>query len=127
IITALKFVKIISLSNVLHLLLLGSISVNSIRPQEVEVSETEGKSVTLTCDTENSDSDINLHWYRQHSDLQPPHFILWKRAQNSPTQYIRDLYRGRFTSETPDQTTQLTIKDLTLADTALYYCALETQ
>uniref|UniRef100_A0A672Y603 Ig-like domain-containing protein n=1 Tax=Sphaeramia orbicularis TaxID=375764 RepID=A0A672Y603_9TELE len=90
-----------------------------IGEERTPLSGREGEPVTLRCQYETSGSGIVLHWYRQHSDLQPPHFILWKGAKNSPSQYIRD---SRFKSQTPGQTTELTIPVLTLADTALYYC-----
>uniref|UniRef100_A0A3P9D9C2 Ig-like domain-containing protein n=1 Tax=Maylandia zebra TaxID=106582 RepID=A0A3P9D9C2_9CICH len=97
---------------------------DSITPQQPEVTETEGQSVTLTCSYETSVSYIELHWYRHHSDLQAPQFILWKRARGSTTQYIPD---KRYDSETASSSTNLTITALTLADTALYYCRLKVE
>uniref|UniRef100_A0AAZ1X4B8 Ig-like domain-containing protein n=1 Tax=Oreochromis aureus TaxID=47969 RepID=A0AAZ1X4B8_OREAU len=97
---------------------------DSITPQQTEVTETEGKSVKLTCSYETTDDTPWLYWYRHHSDLQAPQFILWKEARGSTTQYIPD---NRYQSTTSDRSTALTITALTLADTALYYCALQTQ
>ncbi|KAL7386508.1 hypothetical protein ABVT39_009550 [Epinephelus coioides] len=111
---------------ILAALFFGLIAGDKISPVQDEVSQREGQSVTLTCRYETDDNDILLHWYRHHSDLQAPQFILWKGARN---------YRGvdhipddkKYGSETSSDSTELTIKNLTLADTALYYCALETQ
>lgn len=114
----------------LHLFLLLSHIIgltvgDSITPQRTEVTETEGESVKLTCSYQTSDSDVWLFWYRHHSDLQAPQFILYKGVKSqSGFDYIPD---KRYESETSDRSTNLTITALTLADTALYYCALQTQ
>uniref|UniRef100_A0A8P4GTP8 Ig-like domain-containing protein n=1 Tax=Dicentrarchus labrax TaxID=13489 RepID=A0A8P4GTP8_DICLA len=79
----------------------------------------EGESVTLRCRYETTVSNIVLYWYR-HSDLQAPQFILWKGAKGITTEYIPD---KRYESKTTDSSTELTIRKLTLADTALYYCS----
>ncbi|XP_070830071.1 uncharacterized protein [Chaetodon trifascialis] len=98
---------------------------NTISPGEDKVSGREGRSVTLTCQYETSYSYIRLHWYKHHSDIQAPQFILWKGARSwSNYKYIPD---NRYESQTSRSSTELTITKLTLADTALYYCALETQ
>lgn len=114
----------------LHLFLLlshiiGLTAGDSLTPQQPEVTKTEGESVKLTCSYETSESTPLLYWYRHHFDVQAPQFILWKGARSwSGNEYIPD---NRYRSETSDTTTNLTIAALTLADTALYYCALETQ
>lgn len=102
----------------------GLIAGDSISPEKDEVSGTEGQSVTLKCQYDTSYNDIYLYWYRHHSDLQAPQFILWKGAKSNTAQYIPN---SRYESETTPTSTTLTIRELTLADTALYYCALETQ
>uniref|UniRef100_A0A669BCQ6 Ig-like domain-containing protein n=1 Tax=Oreochromis niloticus TaxID=8128 RepID=A0A669BCQ6_ORENI len=104
---------------------LGLTAGDSITPQQTEVTETEGKSVTLTCSYETDASGAYLYWYRHHSDLQAPQFILWKGAGSvSSYNYIPD---RRYRSETSSTSINLTITALTLGDTALYYCALQTQ
>ncbi len=65
-----------------------------------------------------------LYWYRHDSDLHAPQFILWKGAKQCNQKYIPD---NRYECETSATWTKLTITKVTLADTALYYCALETQ
>uniref|UniRef100_A0AAZ1XFD7 Ig-like domain-containing protein n=1 Tax=Oreochromis aureus TaxID=47969 RepID=A0AAZ1XFD7_OREAU len=97
---------------------------DSITPQQTEVTKIEGKSVKLRCNYETDDSYVWLHWYKHHSDLQAPQFILRKGAKGNLGEYIPD---KRYDSETSPTSTTLTITALTLADTALYYCALETQ
>uniref|UniRef100_A0A3B3HGT7 Ig-like domain-containing protein n=1 Tax=Oryzias latipes TaxID=8090 RepID=A0A3B3HGT7_ORYLA len=65
---------------------------------------------------------VTLHWYKHDSDLQAPQFILLKGAKASTNELISD---KRYGSRTTDTSTELTIRDLNLADTALYYCVLE--
>lgn len=102
----------------------GLIAGDKISPVRDEVRGREGGSVTLKCTYETSDTIVRLHWYRHHSDLQAPQFILWKGARRETAQHIPD---NRYKSQTSDTSTELTIQSLTLADTALYYCALQTQ
>uniref|UniRef100_A0A8P4KSH6 T-cell receptor alpha/delta variable 22.0 n=1 Tax=Dicentrarchus labrax TaxID=13489 RepID=A0A8P4KSH6_DICLA len=101
----------------------GLIAGDTISPVGDKVSGREGESVTLRCQYQTTDSYIYLYWYR-HSDLQAPQFILWKGEKGETRQYIPD---NRYESKTTGSSTELTIRKLTLADTALYYCALETQ
>ena len=115
----------VSLMASFSLLFPGLKAGDTISPQQDEVSGREGQSVTLTCTYQTDNSDVWLHWYKHHSDLQAPQFILWKGAKDqSSVEYIPDKRYGSRTSAT---STDLTITKLTLADTALYYCAVQTQ
>uniref|UniRef100_A0A3B5B8R1 T-cell receptor alpha/delta variable 26.0 n=1 Tax=Stegastes partitus TaxID=144197 RepID=A0A3B5B8R1_9TELE len=96
---------------------------DTISADQDEVSGTEGQSVTLSCKYQTDDDDVALYWYKHHSDLQAPQFILWKEAKGSTDQCVPN---NRYESQTSDTSTTLTIRELTLADTALYYCAVET-
>uniref|UniRef100_A0A8C8IZU9 Ig-like domain-containing protein n=1 Tax=Oncorhynchus tshawytscha TaxID=74940 RepID=A0A8C8IZU9_ONCTS len=82
--------------------------------------DTEGKPVILRCSYDASRNYPLLYWYR-HYDYQAPHFLLYKGARSSTREHIPD---KRYTSKTSQTTTELIITHLTLADTALYYCAL---
>ncbi|KAL7386302.1 hypothetical protein ABVT39_006329 [Epinephelus coioides] len=115
----------VSLMASFSLLFPGLIAGDKISPVQDEVSQREGQSVTLTCQYETTDNDVYLNWYRHHSDLQAPQFILWKGARDNRGGEIPD--KTKYGSKTSQDSTELTIKNLTLADTALYYCALETQ
>uniref|UniRef100_A0A3Q0S777 Ig-like domain-containing protein n=1 Tax=Amphilophus citrinellus TaxID=61819 RepID=A0A3Q0S777_AMPCI len=99
----------------------GPTAGDTISPQQAEVTET-GQPVTLTCSYQIASARV-VYWYSHHSDLHAPQFILL-RVSGGGNQYIPD---DRYGVETTDTSTTLTIKALTLADTALYYCALETQ
>uniref|UniRef100_A0A3Q3LMY6 Ig-like domain-containing protein n=1 Tax=Mastacembelus armatus TaxID=205130 RepID=A0A3Q3LMY6_9TELE len=104
------------------LLFPGLTAGDTISPVEDEVTGREGESVKLTCRYQTDRTNIYLYWYKHHSDLEAPQFILWKGARSrSDSQYIPD---NRYESQTSDASTELTIKSLTLADTALYYCLI---
>uniref|UniRef100_A0A8C7WT06 Ig-like domain-containing protein n=1 Tax=Oryzias sinensis TaxID=183150 RepID=A0A8C7WT06_9TELE len=96
----------------------------SISPDQDELTGTEGKHVTMKCNYQTSSRGIYLYWYKHDSDLQAPQFILWKRAKGDTGEHIPN---KRYESRTTDTSTELIIRELTLADTALYYCAIDTQ
>uniref|UniRef100_A0A3B4Z3Z5 Ig-like domain-containing protein n=1 Tax=Stegastes partitus TaxID=144197 RepID=A0A3B4Z3Z5_9TELE len=104
---------------------LEPIAGDTISPEQDEVSETEGQSVTLSCNYETASGYANLFWYKHQSDLQAPQFILWKEGKGGSDEHIPD--KQKYGSQTSDTSTTLTIRELTLADTALYYCAVDTQ
>uniref|UniRef100_A0A3B3QUD0 Ig-like domain-containing protein n=1 Tax=Paramormyrops kingsleyae TaxID=1676925 RepID=A0A3B3QUD0_9TELE len=88
------------------------------------VIEYEGKSVTivtLSCNYRASSENIYLYWYKQHSN-QAPQYLLYKGARLYSM--VKDIPDERFKSTTSRNSTQLTIPSLTIADTAIYYCAL---
>ena len=115
----------VSLMASFSLLFPGLIAGDTISPVKDEVSGREGESVTLTCTYDTTETTPWLYWYKHHSDLQAPQFILRKGAGSvSHQEYIPN---KRYKSQTSATSTELTIQSLTLADTALYYCALDTQ
>ncbi|CAB1326159.1 unnamed protein product [Coregonus sp. 'balchen'] len=87
-----------------------------------EVMKPEGESVTLSCSYDTSQTEPWLYWYR-HYPNQAPQFLLYKGARSSTSEHIPD---KRYTSKTSYSSTELIIQHLTLADTALYYCALDS-
>uniref|UniRef100_A0A3B3INS9 Ig-like domain-containing protein n=1 Tax=Oryzias latipes TaxID=8090 RepID=A0A3B3INS9_ORYLA len=97
---------------------------DTISPDQDQLTGTEGKSVTMKCNYQTDESYIYLYWYKHDSDLRAPQFILWKRAKGSTDEHIPN---KRYESRTTDTSTELIIRELTLADTALYYCAIDTQ
>ena len=99
----------------------GLIAGDSISPDKPKVSGKEGASVTLRCSYETSSDYVFLYWYRHHSN-QAPQFILYKGARSSSNS--KNIPDTRYECTTSRTSTELTITQLTLADTALYYCAL---
>uniref|UniRef100_A0A667ZRC8 Ig-like domain-containing protein n=1 Tax=Myripristis murdjan TaxID=586833 RepID=A0A667ZRC8_9TELE len=93
---------------------------DTITPEKDAEQAAEGSKVKLSC-RYSSSQVYSLLWYRQY----PGSFILLKGAKSrSSVKYIPN---NRYGSKTSDSSTELTITGLTLADTALYYCALDTQ
>uniref|UniRef100_A0AAY5EB36 Ig-like domain-containing protein n=1 Tax=Electrophorus electricus TaxID=8005 RepID=A0AAY5EB36_ELEEL len=92
--------------------------------QDTEVFHKEGQSVTLECSYDSTSQYVLLYWYRQYPN-KPSQYLLRKPARSSTASEHRP--DPRFSSATSYRSTQLTISGLTLADTALYYCALRTQ
>ncbi|CAB1326152.1 unnamed protein product [Coregonus sp. 'balchen'] len=98
----------------------GMVSGDSVTPDKEEFTPTEGSSVTMSCTYETSSDYVDLYWYRHYSN-QAPQFLLYKGARSRTNEHIPD---KRFASKTSHTSTELVITRLTLADTALYYCAL---
>ncbi|XP_075875937.1 uncharacterized protein LOC142884310 [Nelusetta ayraudi] len=102
-------------------LLTGQEAECQLSPLEDRVSGREGENVTLKCRFKTRYDYAYFEWYKQPSDLQAPQFILgkgageWNRSENIPDK--------RFDSRASLTETELIIRSLSLADTALYYCA----
>ncbi|KAG8509431.1 T cell receptor alpha variable 23/delta variable 6 [Galemys pyrenaicus] len=101
----------------------GPGSTNWITPQETEVSETEGRTVTFRCNYgTSSGGSVYLYWFRQYPN-QALEFILYKGWGYSGKEEA-SFAKQRFYSKTTADSTDLSISNLVPADTALYYCAL---
>ena len=87
------------------------------------MSGTEGKTVSLLCNYyTSSTSFVDLYWYRQYPN-QAPEYILYRGWGYSGKGYA-SFATERFYSENTANTTNLYIKRVLRADTALYHCAL---
>ncbi len=64
-----------------------------------------------------------LYWYRRYSNREPQ-YLLRKGARSSSGEHTSD---DRFQSTTSRTSTELTITDVCLSDSALYYCALRVE
>ena len=93
---------------------------DQLSPADSNIKGLEGDSAKLQCSYDTNSENIELHWYRQYPN-EAPQFLLWKGARSDTTKHIPDFH---FDATTSRSSTELHIKDLTLADTALYYCAL---
>uniref|UniRef100_A0A673JGQ3 Ig-like domain-containing protein n=1 Tax=Sinocyclocheilus rhinocerous TaxID=307959 RepID=A0A673JGQ3_9TELE len=95
----------------------------SIGPNEEDKSiiRKNGESVTLRCSYDTSSNNILLYWYRQYTN-QEPEYLLYEGARSYSG--ADDIQDRRFQSTTSQTSTELTIKSVTLSDSALYYCAL---
>ncbi|KAG1934806.1 hypothetical protein F2P79_019572 [Pimephales promelas] len=96
---------------------------DSIGPKDKEaIISKEGESVTLNCTYSTTSNEILLYWFRQNRNTEPQYLLYkgarsWSREENIPD-------RQRFQSTTSQTSTELTIRSVTLSDSALYYCAL---
>ena len=91
-----------------------------VSPANSNIKGLEGDSAKLQCSYETSSDYIDLYWHRQYPN-DAPQFLLYKGARSYSGEHIPDPQFGTTTSRS---STELHIKVLTLADTALYYCAL---
>uniref|UniRef100_A0A3B4CUX6 Ig-like domain-containing protein n=1 Tax=Pygocentrus nattereri TaxID=42514 RepID=A0A3B4CUX6_PYGNA len=98
-----------------------SLLISLCHTEGTDVFRKEGEPVTLKCSYDSTSSLVLLYWYRQHPN-RALQFILYKAAPSSSAEHIPD---SRFTSTTTSSSTELRVRELRLADTALYYCALQ--
>uniref|UniRef100_A0A3B3Q373 Ig-like domain-containing protein n=1 Tax=Paramormyrops kingsleyae TaxID=1676925 RepID=A0A3B3Q373_9TELE len=98
----------------------GLTTSDDISPDKLEMSSKEGQQVTLSCNYRTDSEYVRLYWYRQHSD-QRLQYLLFQAARSSSGRHTSDT---RYQSATSRDSTQLIIDSLTIADTAIYYCAL---
>lgn len=96
---------------------------NTIYPDGDSSSQPEGVQVALKCIYDSSSQYTRLYWYRKYPN-EGPQYLLFKTARsNSPRLEKSD---PRYTSRTGEKFTELIINNLTLADSALYYCAVSS-
>ncbi|CAM2095090.1 unnamed protein product [Caretta caretta] len=99
---------------------------DSVQSKESQVSGVEGGSVTFSCSYKTTDtSGVYLYWYRQ-SPNRAPQYIL-RRGTKLYAAYgdTADFAQERFSSQADESSILLNITALELADTAVYYCALQ--
>uniref|UniRef100_A0A671SSN1 Ig-like domain-containing protein n=1 Tax=Sinocyclocheilus anshuiensis TaxID=1608454 RepID=A0A671SSN1_9TELE len=94
---------------------------DSIEPDKgTEKTSKETETVKLKINSISSEY-VRLYWYRQYHNREPQ-FLLYKYARSSGD--YEDTSDDRFHSATTQTSTELTITDVRLSDSALYYCAL---
>ncbi|KAK9979208.1 hypothetical protein ABG768_012651, partial [Culter alburnus] len=97
------------------------VSGDNIEPdKEKNVTTKETETVKLSCSYSTTSNDVYLYWYRQYPNKEPQ-YLLRKGARSYSYQHTSD---DRFQSTTSRTSTELTITDVRLSDSALYYCAL---
>ncbi|KAI4899270.1 hypothetical protein NFI96_029733 [Prochilodus magdalenae] len=111
--------------NLLTILIItsGVFGADVIRPsenQETDISRKEGETLTLKCTYDTSSENVVLYWYRQYPNRAPQYLLLRGARGRSDS----DSSDGRFSTITSRTSTDLTVRELRVADTALYYCAL---
>ncbi|CAI9619121.1 unnamed protein product [Staurois parvus] len=82
-----------------------------------------GKTVMLKCNYSTSSNEPYLFWYKQYANQMQ--YILYRGAKSmSFMRHDGNFKTGKFQSETSESTTILTIYDMTVSDSAVYFCAL---
>ncbi len=103
------------------LLLTGLVAGDNIEPDKgTEKNSKEGEIVKLSCSLSSSSQYLWLYWYRQYADKEPQ-YLLYKSTRSGGSEHT---YDNRFQSTASLTSTELTITDGRLSDSALYYCAL---
>ncbi len=99
----------------------GLVSGDSIEPdKEKNVLTKETETAKLSCSYSATGNYIRLFWYRQYPNGEL-RFLAFKGARSWSAAETTD---ARFQSTTSQTSTELTITDVRLSDSALYYCAL---
>ncbi|KAI5085167.1 putative immune-type receptor 4a isoform 2 precursor, partial [Silurus meridionalis] len=95
---------------------------DKIGPKDEDVNGKETDTVTLKCSYDSSSDYIFLYWYKQYPNNKPQ-FLLYKGARSrSDRKSTPD--DPRLVTITTRYSTELTIRDLKISDSALYHCAL---
>ncbi|XP_037399887.1 uncharacterized protein LOC119264964 [Pygocentrus nattereri] len=92
--------------------------------QGTDVFGKEGESVTLKCSYDSSSDFVWLYWYRQYPN-RALQYLLYRGARSKSG--YDDTADSRFESTALRLSTELSLKEVRLADTALYYCVLSVE
>uniref|UniRef100_A0A8C1T6Y3 Ig-like domain-containing protein n=1 Tax=Cyprinus carpio TaxID=7962 RepID=A0A8C1T6Y3_CYPCA len=98
----------------LHKLLLGS----SFKYQK---QNSEGRSVTLQCKYKTDSAQEDLFWYIQRANDFPKYILRRSKYGGEDTDAQ---FQERFDSKVSSNSVPLTIKDVRVSDSAVYFCAL---
>lgn len=93
-----------------------------VAQMENRITSREGDNVKLRCNYKTSASYAYLSWFKLQSDYEELQFILRKQARGGTYENIPD---KRYSCKIGQEESELTIRDVTLADSAEYYCALD--
>uniref|UniRef100_A0A3B3Q5U3 Ig-like domain-containing protein n=1 Tax=Paramormyrops kingsleyae TaxID=1676925 RepID=A0A3B3Q5U3_9TELE len=96
---------------------------DNIEQKEKELFKEEGETASLECTFSTSSTNYYIYWYRQYPGT-APEFLLFRGTYD----YTAEFAKRRFSSNA-DKTSgraSLSILEVHLGDSAVYYCALQT-
>ncbi|ROI53035.1 T-cell receptor alpha chain V region RL-5, partial [Anabarilius grahami] len=96
-------------------------SEDTVDQPDKHVTEAEGRSVTLQCKYKTDSAQEDLFWYIQRANDFPKYIL--RRSKYGGENGTE--FQERFHSELSSNSVPLTIKDLRVSDSAVYYCALK--
>ncbi|GCC38681.1 immunoglobulin lambda-1 light chain-like [Chiloscyllium punctatum] len=111
----------------LLLLCFTSVSPNPVLLQPESAFVSPGTSVSLSCTVKNRDiSDRWLRWYRQRPGMTPEWILTHKSTNDGGALFRGSEITDRFTHSRndPKNTVTLTINNVELKDSAVYYCSI---
>uniref|UniRef100_A0A672Q6W0 T-cell receptor alpha/delta variable 23.3.8 n=1 Tax=Sinocyclocheilus grahami TaxID=75366 RepID=A0A672Q6W0_SINGR len=86
-----------------------------------EKNTEERETVKLSCSYSTNSQYVRLYWYRQYHNREPEYLLLKNARSAIDYEHTSD---HRFQLTALHTSTELTITDVRLSDSALYYCAL---
>ncbi|KAL7879720.1 hypothetical protein SRHO_G00019740 [Serrasalmus rhombeus] len=98
----------------------GADQIEPSEDQKTDIFKKEGELVILKCNYDTSSENVFLYWYRQYPN-RALQYLLRRGARRESNSHTSD---SRFSSTASRSSIELTVRELRLADTALYYCAL---
>uniref|UniRef100_A0A3Q2QPV1 Ig-like domain-containing protein n=1 Tax=Fundulus heteroclitus TaxID=8078 RepID=A0A3Q2QPV1_FUNHE len=96
---------------------------DSVKQTEGHAVAAQGDNATLQCTFEtNSFANPYLFWYKQEKNKNLRHILTRVRGTGMNSELFN---KDRFDADLQDTSISLTIQDLQLSDSAVYYCALQ--
>uniref|UniRef100_A0A673N988 Ig-like domain-containing protein n=1 Tax=Sinocyclocheilus rhinocerous TaxID=307959 RepID=A0A673N988_9TELE len=99
----------------------GSVQTQIILKIWTEKNTEERETVKLSCSYSTNSQYVRLYWYKQYPNREPEYLLLKNARSASDYEHTSD---HRFQLTALHTSTELTITDVRLSDSALYYCAL---
>ncbi|KAL1280582.1 hypothetical protein QQF64_015182 [Cirrhinus molitorella] len=101
----------------------GCFGEDTVNQTNEKTTAIEGQQVTLNCEFKTLQLTPYLYWYIQHSNGFPEYMLMrYKFGSSSSSEY-----EGRFDAKLDSNSVPLTIKNLRVSDSAVYYCVTNAE